>query len=171
LSSLTLVTEADARVLWENAILVSPAWHLSHGWHVSVAGYIVLPILKGAELDDFIGRRCQMLPLHEFYLPENAPRRGIWLPRLQRKRQEELGEFAGPYSGCYNIVGRRAWWQNRDVDDVLREHDYVPPLLARRPTPSARRRTGVLRRAPRRTHYRRDDPLGSSSRTLREEWE
>jgi hypothetical protein len=31
----------EATVLWENGILVSPAWHLSHGWHVSVAGYAV----------------------------------------------------------------------------------------------------------------------------------
>jgi hypothetical protein len=61
-----------------------------------------------------------MLPMHERDLPENAPRRGIWLARLQRERQEELGEFAMPYVGRYNVVGRRAWWQNHDVDDVLR---------------------------------------------------
>jgi hypothetical protein len=27
----TNFTEAEARVLWENAILVQPAWHLPHG--------------------------------------------------------------------------------------------------------------------------------------------
>jgi hypothetical protein len=74
-----------------------------------------------------------MLPMHERELPENTPSRGIWLSRLQRERQEELGEFAGPYVGRYNVIGRRAWWANRDVDAVLREHGYVPPP-ARRPT-------------------------------------
>jgi hypothetical protein len=34
----TTFTEAEARVLWENAILVPHAWHLPHGWHVSAAG-------------------------------------------------------------------------------------------------------------------------------------
>jgi hypothetical protein len=33
----------------------------------------------------------------------------------------------GPHVGRYNVVSRRVWWQNRDVDDVLREHGYVPP--------------------------------------------
>jgi hypothetical protein len=51
-------TEAEARVLWENAILVPPAWHLPHRWHVSAAGYVVPPISEGAKLDDLIGRRC-----------------------------------------------------------------------------------------------------------------
>jgi hypothetical protein len=105
-------TEAEARMLWENGIL-------PHGWHVSAAGYAVPPIPEGAELEDLIGRRWQMLPLHEWDLPKNVPRRGIWLPGLQRERQEELGEFAGPYVGRYNVVDRRAWWQNRDADDVL----------------------------------------------------
>jgi hypothetical protein len=68
-----------------------------------------------------------MLPLHERDLPENAPCHGIWLPRLQWERQEELDEFAGPYTGRYNVLGRRAWWQNRNIDDMLREHGYVPP--------------------------------------------
>jgi hypothetical protein len=116
----TNFTKADARVLWENVILVPPAWHLPHGWHVSAAGYAVPPISEGTELDDLIGRRWQMLPLHERELPENAPRCGIWLPRLQRERQDELCESVGPYVGRYNVVGRRAWWQNWDVDDVLR---------------------------------------------------
>jgi hypothetical protein len=62
---LTSFTEAEARVLWENTILVPPAWHLPHGWHVSVAGYAVPPILEGAELEALIGRRWQMLPMHE----------------------------------------------------------------------------------------------------------
>jgi hypothetical protein len=75
-------TEAEARVLLENAILVLPAWHLPHGWNVSAAGYAVPPIPEGAELKALIGRRWQMLPMHERELPENAPRRGIWLPRL-----------------------------------------------------------------------------------------
>jgi hypothetical protein len=73
-----------------------------------------------------------MLLLHERELPENAPREGIWLSRLQRERQAELGEFAGPHIGRYNVVGRRVWWQNRDVDDVLWEHMYVPPPLYKR---------------------------------------
>jgi hypothetical protein len=49
-----------------------------------------------------------MLPLHKRDLPENAPCCGIWLPWLQRERQEGLGEFTGPYVGLYNVVGWRA---------------------------------------------------------------
>jgi hypothetical protein len=63
-----------------------------------------------------------MLLLHERELPENAPRQGIWLPRLQ---QAELGEFTGPHIARYSIVGRRVWY-NR----------YVPPP-ARHPFTSA----------------------------------
>jgi hypothetical protein len=133
----TNFTEAQARILWENAILVPPAWHLPHGWHVSAASYVVSPIPKSAELDNLIGRCWQMFLMHERELPENAPRCGIWLPRLERERHAELGEFAGPYVGRYNVIGRRAWWQNWDVDDVLREHGYVPPLV-RRPATNAR---------------------------------
>jgi hypothetical protein len=73
----TNFTEAEARVLWENAILVPPSLHLPHRWHVSAAAYVVPPIPEGATLDDLIGRRWQMLPLHEPNLPENAPRHGI----------------------------------------------------------------------------------------------
>jgi hypothetical protein len=95
------------------------------------AGYAVPPIPEGAELDALIGRRWQMLPMHEWELPENAPRHGIWLSRLQWERQAKLGEFASPHVGRYNVVGRRVWWQNGDVDDVVREHGYVPPSYQR----------------------------------------
>jgi hypothetical protein len=133
----TNFTEAEARVLWENAILVPPAWHLPHGWNVSMTGYAVPTIPEGQEFDALIGRRWQMLSLDERELPENAPRQGIWLSRLQRERQAELREFVGPHIVRYNVVGRRVWWQNRDIDDVLREHGYMPPP-ARRPFTSAR---------------------------------
>jgi hypothetical protein len=133
----TNFTEAEARVLWENAILAPPAWHLPHGWNVSAVGYAVPPIPEGAELKALIGRRWQMLPVHKRELPENVPRRSIWLLRLQRERQAELREFAGPHVGRYNVVGRRVWWQNWEVDDVLWDHGYVPPP-ARRPATSAR---------------------------------
>jgi hypothetical protein len=104
---------------------------------VSAGGYTIPPIPGGTELEALIGRRWQMLPIHERELPENVPRPGIWLPRLQRERQDELAEFVGPYVGRYNIVDRRFWWQNWDADDVLWEHGYVPPP-ARRPYTSAR---------------------------------
>jgi hypothetical protein len=54
---LTNFIEAEARILLENAILVPPAWHLPHGWPMSTAGYVVPPILEGAEIDNLIGRR------------------------------------------------------------------------------------------------------------------
>jgi hypothetical protein len=69
----TKFTEAEARILWENTILVPPAWHLPHGWNVSEAGYAAPPVLEGAELKALIGHRWQMLPMHEQELPENAP--------------------------------------------------------------------------------------------------
>jgi hypothetical protein len=62
-------TEAEARVLWENTILVPPAWHLPHGWNVLAMGYAVPPIPEGAELEALIRRRWQMLPIHERELP------------------------------------------------------------------------------------------------------
>jgi hypothetical protein len=94
-------------------------------------GYAIPLIPDDAELEALIGRRWQMLPLHEREMPENAPRQGIWLSRLQRERQAELREFVGPHIGWYNIVGRSIWWQNRDIDDVLREHGYVSPPACR----------------------------------------
>jgi hypothetical protein len=95
----------EARALWENGILVPPSWYLPHEWHVSAVGYAILPLSEGGMLDDLIGRRWQMLPPSEWDLPENAPCRGICLSCLQREQQEELGEFAGPYAGRYNIIG------------------------------------------------------------------
>jgi hypothetical protein len=53
----TNFTEVEARVLWENAILVLLAWHLPHRWNVSMASYTVPPIPDGAELEALIGRR------------------------------------------------------------------------------------------------------------------
>jgi hypothetical protein len=108
----TNFTEAEVRVLWENAILIPPAWHLPHWWNVSAAGNAIPPIPDGAELETLISRRWQMLRMHERELSKNAPCQGIWLSRLQRERQAELGEFAGPHIGRYNVVGRRIWWQN-----------------------------------------------------------
>jgi hypothetical protein len=52
----TNFTEAEMRVMWENAILIPPAWHLPHGRHVSAAGYAIPPIPKGTELGTLIGR-------------------------------------------------------------------------------------------------------------------
>jgi hypothetical protein len=72
----------EATVLWENVILVSLAWHLPHGWHVLAAGYAVPPLPKGDALDDIIDQRRQLLPSVQRNLPENAPRRSIWLLRL-----------------------------------------------------------------------------------------
>jgi hypothetical protein len=34
----------DVQILADNNILVPPVWHLPHGWHVSVGGYVVAPI-------------------------------------------------------------------------------------------------------------------------------
>jgi hypothetical protein len=45
----TNFTEAEPHVLWENAMLVLPAWHLPHRWNVSVAGYVIPPISDGVE--------------------------------------------------------------------------------------------------------------------------
>jgi hypothetical protein len=127
----------EARVLRENDILIMPSWHLPHGWHISAAGYTVPPLPEGNALDDLIDRCWQMLPPSERDMPKCVSRRRIWLPRLQQERQEELGEFAGPYAGRFNLIVRRAYWQNRDIDDVLREHGYV--YAARRPIPPDRR--------------------------------
>jgi hypothetical protein len=80
-----------------------------------------------------------MLLPSERDLPENTSRRRIWLPCLQREWQEELGEFTGPYAGCYNPIGWRAYWKNQDLDAVLREHGYVH--AARHPIPPDRQGT------------------------------
>jgi hypothetical protein len=150
----------EAIVMWENGILVPSAWHLPHGWHISAAGYGVPPLLEGDMLDDIIDQLRHLLLPVQRNLPENAPRHSIWLPHLQRELQEELGKFVGPYAGRYNLAGRRDYWRNRDVDDVLREHNYVyvsrrlrgATLARRRPRRGLRharlRRTGALRRSP-----------------------
>jgi hypothetical protein len=111
-------------------------------------------------LDDIIDQLQQLLLPVQHNLPENAPRHSIWLPRLLQELQEELGKFAGPYAGRYNLAGRRDYWRNRDIDDVLREHGYVyvsrrlrgAMLAQRRPRRGLRharlRWTGALRHSP-----------------------
>jgi hypothetical protein len=130
----------EAMVLWENGILVPSAWHLPHGWHVSAAGYAVPPLPEVDALDDIIDQLRQLLLPAQRNLPENAPRRSIWLPRMQRELQEELNEFAGPYAVRYNLAGRRDYWRNRDVDDVLQEHCYMYVSRRLRGATLARRR-------------------------------
>jgi hypothetical protein len=115
----------DATVLWENGILVPPAWNLPHGWHVSAAGYAVPPLQESDALDDLIDRHWQLLPPAQHHMLENALHRSIWQPCLQWERQEELGEFAGPYAGRYNSVSQHKYWRNRDIDDVLWEYGCV----------------------------------------------
>jgi hypothetical protein len=96
------------------------------------SGYAVPPIPKGAELQSLIGRRWQMLLMHERELLEHTPRNGIWLPRLQRERQAELGEFAGPHVGRYNVVGWRVWWRRRRAPGArLRAAAGAPPSYQR----------------------------------------
>jgi hypothetical protein len=41
---------------------------------VSAVGYAVLPIPDDMNLEALIGRRWQMLPMHERELPKNTPR-------------------------------------------------------------------------------------------------
>jgi hypothetical protein len=93
---------------------------------VSASGYAVaLILLEGPVLDELIERRWQMLPLANRELPEWAPTRAVWLMILQNEWEAELGQFCGPYHGRFNLVGRRAYWQMRDVNTVLREHGYL----------------------------------------------
>jgi hypothetical protein len=67
----------EAQILANN-ILVPPAWHLTHGWHVSVGGYAVAPIPpEGPLLDDYIEQRWEALPPAQRDLPEWAPTRTI----------------------------------------------------------------------------------------------
>jgi hypothetical protein len=150
----------EATVLWGNGILVPPAWHLPHGWHVSVAEYAIPPLPEGDALDDIIDQRWQLLPPEQRNLPENTPRRSIWMPRLQRERQEELGKFAGPYANRYNLSGRRRYWRNRDIDDVLREHSYV--YVARRPIQPPERRSAHSALTPPRSATRSSSSDGHS---------
>jgi hypothetical protein len=60
----TNLNNDEAKILADNHILVSPAWHLPHGWHVSGGGYAVAPIpLEGPLLDEYIEQRWEALPL------------------------------------------------------------------------------------------------------------
>jgi hypothetical protein len=93
--------------------------------------------LEGDLLDDLIDRCWQMFPPSERHLPENAWRRCVWLSCLQRERQEKVGEFIEPHTGRYNLIGRRRYWHNRDIDDMLWEHSYV--YANRRTIPPDRR--------------------------------
>jgi hypothetical protein len=52
----TNFTEAEARVLWENVILVPPVLHLPHGWNVSATGYAVPLIPEDALASKTTGR-------------------------------------------------------------------------------------------------------------------
>jgi hypothetical protein len=54
----TNLNSEEAQILVDNNILVSSVWHLPHGWHVSVGGYVVAPIPpEGLLLGDYIEQR------------------------------------------------------------------------------------------------------------------
>jgi hypothetical protein len=38
----------EAQILADNNILIPPAWHLPHGWHVSAGGYTIAQALGSA---------------------------------------------------------------------------------------------------------------------------
>jgi hypothetical protein len=53
----------EAQILTDNNILVPPAWHLPHRWHMSAVGYTVTPIPpEGPLLDDHIKQQWEALP-------------------------------------------------------------------------------------------------------------
>jgi hypothetical protein len=170
---LTNFTEAEARVLWENGILVPPAWHLPHEWHVSAAGYVVPPIPEGAELEDLISQRWQMLPLHERDLPRMRPAVAFGCRGCNRSGRRSLANspgltLAATMSSADVPGGRTATSMTCFGSTATRHPCRAAPLQAlvrRRPRRGrgAHRRTGAPRRAPRRTHYRRDAMPGSSS--------
>jgi hypothetical protein len=51
-------TEGEVCILWENAILVPPVWHLPHGWHVGFtmhardvfSALLLRPLAPGARI-------------------------------------------------------------------------------------------------------------------------
>jgi hypothetical protein len=58
-----------------------------------------------------------------------------WLPNLQNEWEVKLGRYFSLYNGRQNMFSRQAYWRRRDVDTMLREHDYRPGYRA---MPSAR---------------------------------
>jgi hypothetical protein len=56
--------------------------------------------------------------------PTNVKNSPAWPGRFQGERDIELTRSAGRDAGHFNRVGRRAWWQGRDVDARLVEYGY-----------------------------------------------
>jgi hypothetical protein len=50
-------TLGEAQVLFRTHLLVSPEYRLIHGWHLSNAGYAVLPAPEGDEVHALIEER------------------------------------------------------------------------------------------------------------------
>jgi hypothetical protein len=54
----TKLNSKEMQILADNNILVPPAWHLPHGWHMYAGGYIVGPIPpKGPLLNEYTKQR------------------------------------------------------------------------------------------------------------------
>jgi hypothetical protein len=67
----TNLNSEKEQILVDKKILVSPAWHLPHGWNVSADGYAIAPTPpEGPLLDDYIEQRWEALPPVQRDLPE-----------------------------------------------------------------------------------------------------
>jgi hypothetical protein len=58
--------------------------------------------------------------------PGNAQNSPAWPQHFQDERDIELARSAGHDAGCFNRIGRQAWWHGRDVNATLAEYDYRP---------------------------------------------
>jgi hypothetical protein len=142
----TNLNSEEAKILADNSILVLPAWHLPHGWHVLADGYAVATIPPEVPLVDSAAAGATRLAR------VGADARHM-APIMQNERELELGRYYGPYNGQYNVSGRRVYWRWHDINTVLREHRYRPEYHAMPPA-----------RGPPLTLRRRAVPVESSSK-------
>jgi hypothetical protein len=113
----------EADVLSWQCIPVPLEFKLPHGWHLSNVSYAVPPPL-GPEMCALIDERRPHMTLAERSHPSIAQNSPAWPWRFQKERDIKLARSAGRGPGRFNRIGRRGWWQGRDVDVTLAEYGY-----------------------------------------------
>jgi hypothetical protein len=124
------------QLMYWQSIPVPLQFKLPHGWHLSNTGYVEpsLPLVLGPKRRALIAKRRAHMSPAERSQPASAQNNPTWPRRFQEKRDNELARLAGSDASRFNRVGRRDWWQGRDVDTTLAEYGFKPRIHGVDPT-------------------------------------
>jgi hypothetical protein len=125
LRSLQLSLDEPDVLYWQR-IPMPVQFKLPHGWHISNAGFAVPPSPPAGPHVQALARerRNQMMPAKR-KLPANTLGSPNWPQRFEDERVVKVARAAGRSRGRFNTVGRRAWWDGREVNATLRQYDFL----------------------------------------------